>query len=94
MEFFVRAADQDFEDGDVDFFEGSDGTKYHYSIEFDGDGVRITDTVGRMIPMDISDIPAVCKMLQRIYNYDRNMEKMGDFLYQTLVSGATNESNP
>lgn len=90
MEFYVRPADSEFED-EIDFFEGTNGTKYMYSIEYDGETVRIKDTVGRGLPLDTSDIPAICKMLQRIYNYEKNMEGMSEFLYKTLVSGADNE---
>lgn len=75
------------EDGDL--FTGGDGNEYLYQVDFDGDTVCITDTVGRLLPIDVAEIPNFLFILNRINSYVKNTESLNKFLYDKLVSGAS-----
>ena len=67
----------------------SSDSYYQYEIELDEDTVRISDSIGRSVPVDISEIGAMAAMLNRIDNYVKNKEKVNEYLLQTLLSGAS-----
>ncbi len=95
MKFYICPADEDMINAteEDDLFTGGDGNEYMYEVNFDGDTVAIRDTVGRVLPLDIDDIPAVCFMLNKLYNYHNNMIKMDNFLYDKLIQGCSGKNN-
>lgn len=61
------------------FFGGSDGNDYNFmlDIEFEGNGdghMRITDGIGRMVPVDFADLDSMIRTLQIVKAY-RDSEK-------------------
>ncbi len=91
MKFLIVPADDDMinatDDGDL--FTGTDGSEYLYEVNFDGDTVAITDTVGRMVPFDVSDLDKLMFILNRINNFVKSTASLNQFLYDKLVEGAS-----
>jgi len=91
MKFLICPATDDMinatEEGEL--FTGKDGNEYMYEIEFDGDTVLITDTIGRNVPFDVTDIDKLMFILNRINNYVKSTTTLNQFLYDKLVEGAT-----
>ncbi len=91
MKFLIVPASDDMIDAteDGDLFTGEDGNEYMYEIKFDGETVLITDTVGRNVPFDVSDIDKLMFILNRINNFVKSTSSLNQFLYDKLVEGAS-----
>jgi len=91
MRFLIVPASDDMisETNDGDLFTGEDGNEYMYSVEFDGETVCITDTVGRIMPIDVSDLERFMFIFNRINNYVKSTHSLNQFLYDKLVQGAS-----
>ena len=70
MKFLIVPASDDMisETNEGDLFTGEDGNEYMYSVDFDGETVCIADTVGRIMPIDISDLERFMFIFNRINN--------------------------
>lgn len=93
MKFLVCEVSQEQEEygGAEGCFEAKDGTLFNYEIEADQDTIRITDSIGRMVPIGIEKLPTILLTLNRLNNYYTSVEKLNDFLFQKLVQGYTQE---
>jgi len=91
MKFLICPASEDMINAteEDDLFTGNDGNEYMYSVEFDGETVLITDTVGRMLPFDVSDLDRLMFILNRINNFVKSTTSLNQFLYDKLVEGAS-----
>ena len=91
MKFLISPASEcQLENGEIEgLFVGQDRELYNISIEFDADGVRIMDSVDRMVPVDIEDLGSLIKVLTKIDQYVKNTESCNDYLYQKLIQGAS-----
>ena len=91
MKFLICPATQDqIEDGDYDLFKGQDDATYNYEVEFfEDDMVKITDSVGRYVPLEVGEIPALINMLIRIDNFQTGKQAAQEFLTNELLSGAS-----
>lgn len=74
---------------DGELFEGTDGNEYCYAVEFKGDMILISDTINRSIPLDVSDLPSLINILNKINSYVKNTESLNKFLYERLIEGAS-----
>jgi hypothetical protein len=89
MKFYIaRASEDQLESGDLDLFESSEGSLYNYEVEFDGETVRLTDTIGRMVPFDVTELDTLIQMLSRINSFYKNTESANAFLYNRLIEGS------
>lgn len=66
--------------GQDNFFGGSDGNDYNFmlDVEFEGNGdghLRITDSIGRMVPVDFNDLDSMIRVLQTVKGY-RDAEQL------------------
>ena len=75
--------------GEEVFFKGQDGAYYNYQVELDEEVVRISDGIGRMVPVGIEDLDSLIKMLTRINSFVKNTESLNEYLYQKLIEGAS-----
>jgi len=91
MKFLICPASEDMINSteDDELFTGKDGNEYMYSVEFDGETVLITDTVGRSVPFDVSDLDRLMFILNRINNFVKSTTSLNQFLYDKLVEGAS-----
>lgn len=91
MKFLIAPATPSQMDtnGEYDLFEGKDGVFYNYCVEFDEDTVRISDTIGRMLPVGVEELDSLMFILNRINNFVKNTDKLNDFLFQKLIEGAS-----
>jgi len=91
MKFLICPASEDMINAteEDDLFTGNDGNEYMYSVEFDGETVLITDTVGRSVPFDVSDLDRLMFILNRINNFVKSTTSLNQFLYDKLVEGAS-----
>ena len=91
MKFLICPASRDMIDATEqgDLFEDNKGKEYMYSLDFDGEMVTITDTVGRYVPIDVDDIDSFIFILSKINSYVKNTRSVSDFLYEKLIQGAS-----
>lgn len=92
MKFLICPASQDlldFCDTD-DFFYSPGGTAFNYTVEFvEDEYIRITDTVGRVMPIDINELQNFIEVLNRINNYTQDKAAMDAILISNLTYGAS-----
>jgi len=69
-------------------FKGQDGAFYNYAISVDVDTVRISDSAGRMVPFDITDLSALTLVLSKINKYYQTLDLVESTLYEELIKGA------
>ena len=50
--------------------------------------ITITDTLGRSVPMDISEVPALLKILTKIVTYQHEKENVDRVLLSFLARGS------
>ena len=91
MKFLICPASQDqIEPGDYTLFKGQDGCSYNYQVEFfEDDMVKITDSIGRYVPLQVDEIPSLINMLVRINNYQKDKLEVQVELVKELLSGAS-----
>lgn len=91
MKFLICPATPDqIQDGDYDLFKGQDGATYNYSIEFyEDDMVTIRDSVGRYVPLEISELKPLINILVRIDNFQTNKVRVQEALMNELIRGAS-----
>lgn len=89
MKFLICPASPDqIEDGDYDLFKGQDGVSYNYAVEFiEDEMVTIRDTVGRYVPVDITEVNSLITMLMRISTYQMNKQRAQKMLIGDLLNG-------
>lgn len=75
--------------GEEGMFKSASGELYSYEVELvkDEDMVRITDALGRMIPIDVSELDDLVEVLERIANYVACKECISERLYNGLTEG-------
>lgn len=66
---------------DSEYFTGSNGKHYYFELEVDeeGDGngsFRITDTCGRVMPMDFEQLDDTIKVLTTLQHYLKDKAKL------------------
>jgi hypothetical protein len=91
MKFLICPTSQDQLEygGNEGLFRGSNNKYFNYAVEFEhNDFVRITDSVGRIMPMDISEVRDFADMLGRIADYHEHMELAKDYAMADLCYGA------
>ena len=91
MQFLINpvTTEQVGDCGTEGLFAGTDGYFYNYSIDFDEDTVRIEDSIGRMVPFDVTELDTLIKILTRINTYAKNSESVQKFLFSKLIQGAS-----
>ena len=91
MKFLICPASQEqIEDGDYDLFKGQDGATYNYAVEYyEDDMVTIRDSVGRYVPMEVTEIKGLIKMLIKIDEFQSNKVKVQEVLLGELLRGVS-----
>lgn len=90
MKFLIcDAADLIDTCGEDSFFKGQDGRFYNYQVEFGEDIVRISDSIGRMVPVGVEELDSLIQMLTRISSFVKNTESLNEYLFQKLIEGAS-----
>ena len=91
MQFLINPAttEQLNDCGTEGLFEGADGYFYNYSIGFDEDTVSIEDSIGRMVPFDVTELDTLIKILSRINTYVKNSESVQKYLFSKLIQDAS-----
>ena len=90
MKFLIcDASDLVYTCGEDAFFKGQDGQYYNYQVEFGEDIIRISDGIGRMVPVGIEDLDSLIFILDRINSFVKNTESLNEYLYQKLIEGAS-----
>jgi hypothetical protein len=70
-------------------FTSPKGTHYSYEVDYEeNEMITITDTLGRTIPMDISEVPALIKILTKIVTYQEEKNRHDDLLMRFLARGS------
>jgi hypothetical protein len=70
-------------------FTSPKGTHYSYEVAYEeNEMITITDTVGRSVPMDISEVPALLKILTKIVTYQEEKNNVDALLMRFLASGS------
>jgi hypothetical protein len=92
MKFLICPAAQDLIDfcDPEDFFYSPSGVACNFEVEFfEDDMIRISDTVGRSMPIDINDLPSFIQILTRIDNFTQDKKDMKAILLSQLMYGAS-----
>ena len=92
MKFLICPASQDLIDfcDESDFFYSPAKVAYNFEVEFyEDDMIRINDTVGRSMPIDVNDLTNFIQVLTRIRNYTEDKKDMQDILMSQLCHGAS-----
>jgi hypothetical protein len=92
MKFLICPASQDLIDfcDEGDFFYSPNKTAFNFEVEFvEDEYIRINDTVGRTMPIDVSDLGDFIKILMRIDNYVQDKQDMQSILMAQLTHGAS-----
>lgn len=70
-------------------FTSPKGTHYSYEVDYEeNEMITITDTLGRSVPMDISEVPALLKILTKIVTYQHEKENVDRVLMSFLARGS------
>ena len=92
MKFLICPASQELLDfcDPEDFFFSPGKVAYNFEVEFiEDEYIRITDTVGRTMPIDLNDLGDFIRILTRIDNYTQDKQDMQDILMSQLCYGAS-----
>ena len=92
MKFLICPASGDLLDAcdPEDFFYSPNKTAYNFEVEFiEDEFIRISDTVGRIMPIDLNDLGDFIKLLMRIDNYTQDKKDMQEILMSQLCYGAS-----
>ena len=89
MNFLVCPA-ADFQIDDTEsLFKCASGNLYNYRVEFiEDEMIRIHDTCGRYMPLDITEIGAMADILNRIAAYTETKAELNQDLIDSLLYGA------
>lgn len=93
MKFLIAPATPSFIDtcGSEGLFTDVKGRKFLYEIDYEeNEMIRISDSVGRMVPLDIDEVTALAEVLCRIVRYQDTKEAMQLILLNELVGGENN----
>lgn len=94
MKFLIAQASQEQLDfGDTeDMFESTDGDLFNYQVEFfEDEMVRITDSIGRIMPLDINEVGDLIDVLLRIKQYQETKTIISGLMYAELTNGTVFE---
>ena len=70
-------------------FESSCGNFYNFRVELiEDEMIRIHDTCGRYMPIDITDVANIGKMLSRIAEYTEAKAALNQQLVEAIFDGA------
>jgi hypothetical protein len=70
-------------------FTSPKGTHYSYEVDYEeNEMITITDKLGRSVPMDISEVPALIKILTKIVTYQHEKENVEAILMSYLARGS------
>lgn len=80
--------------GTEGLFESPEGMFYNYQFEVVDEGagngfIRISDSVGRMVPMDFDDIENLAEMMARIARFAVTKRHMEDNMLDDLMTKNT-----
>ena len=92
MKFLICPASQDMLDfcDENDFFYSPNKTAFNFEVDFiEDEYIRISDTVGRTMPIDLDNLGDFIKILMRIDNYTQDKKDMQDILMSQLCYGAS-----
>lgn len=89
MNFLICPAAEYQLDDTEGLFKSSCGNFYNFRIELiEDEMIRIHDTCGRYMPIDISDVASVGEMLLRIAEYTEAKVALNEDLIDTIFNGA------
>ena len=92
MKFLICPAAEDLLQfcGEDEFFYSPSGVACNFEVEFiEDEMIRINDTVGRSMPIDINDLPSFIQILTRIDNFTQDKKDMKAILLSQLMYGAS-----
>lgn len=91
MEFLIGKVSQEFlADVQDEVFSSTDGkTFYWYKAELDDDGLRITDTVGRTLPIDEDSFVEFARLFRNLAAYKEVKENAMSEMKDALLYGST-----
>lgn len=81
-------------------FQSTNGKYFSYKVTYhDGEYVTITDSIGRIMPMDIDEIADIAEILARLVRFRANSASLEQFLLDELLNTSTanerqNETEP
>ena len=89
MNFLIcPAADYQLDDTEG-LFESSSGNFYNFRIEMEEDDmIRLHDSCGRYVPIDMTDVATIGAMLMRIAEYTQSKAEMQQQLFDEIFDGA------
>lgn len=89
MNFLIcPAADYQLDDTEG-LFQSSSGNFYNFRIELvEDDMIRLHDSCGRYVPVDMSDVATIGKMFTRIAEYTEAKAAISRDLLEALFDGA------
>lgn len=95
MNFLFSPASQDelVAFGADDYFESTEGSLFNYRVSFEEDDmVTLEDTIGRFVPLDISEIDDLISVLTRISNFQKWKGIFQLAINKDIVAGADLEA--
>lgn len=89
MNFLIcPAADYQLDDTEG-MFQSPGGSYFNFKIELiENEMIRIHDTCGRYVPIDIADVAAFGDILSRIAAYTESKQELQQDLIDTIFHGA------
>jgi hypothetical protein len=91
MKFLFSPVTKEQASFDMDgMFVSTDGSEHNYQLAYDQANamITLTDSCGRMVPMDVEDIPKLIDILIRVDNYVFKANTLSEILHNELVDGA------
>ena len=87
---FLICPTADYQLNDTEgLFESSSGTFYNFRIELlEDEMIRLHDTCGRYVPIDISDVDTIGRMLMQIAEYTEAKSTLQQQLFDEIFDGA------
>ena len=77
------------------YFVDAEGNLYNYRVTFnESDMVRIEDSVGRYVPIDITELRELTEVLIRICNFEHTKEVVQTLMFESLTNGQTIQNQP
>lgn len=78
------------EDPNYPYFTGESGSRYYYNISVTDDGIGISDTVGRFVPIDGDNVRALAVLLPTLVTLIDEINNQAD-IYNDIVESYLEE---
>lgn len=89
MKFLICEVPQEYTN-DGDYYTGTDGREYYYEVNYvENEYVNISDTCGRMIPLDITEVADLASMLGRIVQHHNRKQEAEAYFMAKLLDGVS-----